>query len=70
MTAEKFEQVNARLTPTQAAWLDSRADFNGRAAVVRALIDAAMRAEMMAAIGGHNESAMLSGAGGAGGTVR
>lgn len=70
MTAERFEQANARLTATQAAWLDSRADFNGRAAVVRALIDAAMRAEMMAAAGRGDESALLSGQSGTGRPVR
>jgi hypothetical protein len=46
-TTERQEQVNVRLTPEQARWLDSHAarGFGGRAVIVRALIDQAMAEE-------------------------
>lgn len=46
-TTERQEQVNVRLTPEQARWLDRRAarGFGGRAVIVRALIDQAMAEE-------------------------
>lgn len=46
-TTERQEQVNVRLTPEQARWLDRRAarGFGGRAVIVRALIDQAMAGE-------------------------
>lgn len=39
------QQVNVRLTPEQAAWLDARVAFGGRAVVLRDVLDRAMHAD-------------------------